>query len=117
MCVCVCVTIVHIHTYSCVCVCDYCTLCVCVCVCDYCTYSCVCVCDYCTLCVCVCEVARYNALAQNIQSQHTQIHNMVLVKAAPEIMHLLEMLVDKMPNNVANLIVEVSVPIGWLEEA
>ena len=53
------------------------------------------------------EVARYNAMAQNAQSQHTQMHNMALVRAAPEILHVIEMLVDKMPNDVADLIIEV----------
>ncbi|KAK7474852.1 hypothetical protein BaRGS_00033924 [Batillaria attramentaria] len=53
------------------------------------------------------EVARYNAMAQNAQSQHTQMHNSVLVRAAPEILHVIETLVDKMPNDVADLIIEV----------
>ena len=53
------------------------------------------------------EVARYNAMAQNAQSQHTQMHNMALVRAAPEILHVIEMLVDKMPHDVADLIIEV----------
>lgn len=53
------------------------------------------------------EVARYNAMAQNAQSQHTQIHNSVLVRAASEILHVIETLVDKMPNDVADLITEV----------
>ena len=46
-------------------------------------------------------------MAQNAQSQHTQMHNMALVRAAPEILHVIEMLVDKMPNDVADLIIEV----------
>ncbi|XP_025115150.1 WD repeat-containing protein 7-like isoform X3 [Pomacea canaliculata] len=53
------------------------------------------------------EVARYNAMAQNAQSQHAQMHNSVLVRASSEILHVIEMLVEKMPNDVADLIVEV----------
>ncbi|XP_071092027.1 WD repeat-containing protein 7-like isoform X2 [Haliotis cracherodii] len=53
------------------------------------------------------EVARYNALAQNTQSQHAQILNSVLVRAKQEILHVIELLVEKMPNDVADLICEV----------
>lgn len=53
------------------------------------------------------EVARYNAMAQNAQSQHAQIHNSVLVRSSTEILHIIGMLVDKMPNDVADQIVEV----------
>lgn len=55
------------------------------------------------------EVARYNAMAQNAQSQHAQMHNSVLVRASSEILHVIEMLVEKMPNDVADLIVEVRI--------
>ena len=56
------------------------------------------------------EVARYNALAQNAQGQHhhTHIHNSVLVRAKSEILRIIELLVDKIPNDVAELLVEVS---------
>ncbi|XP_076449576.1 WD repeat-containing protein 7-like isoform X2 [Babylonia areolata] len=53
------------------------------------------------------EVARYNAMAHNAQSQHTHLQSYALVRGASEILHIIEMLVDKMPNDVADLIIEV----------
>ncbi|KAL8590241.1 hypothetical protein ACOMHN_006358 [Nucella lapillus] len=53
------------------------------------------------------EVARYNAMAHNTQSQHTHLQSYALVRGASEILHIIEMLVDKMPNDVADLIIEV----------
>lgn len=53
------------------------------------------------------EVARYNALVQNAQTPHHQLHNNVLVRAKPEILRILELLVDKIPNEVVDLLVEV----------
>lgn len=53
------------------------------------------------------EVARYNAMAQNAQTPHTQLHNSVLVRAKPEILRVLELLVEKIPNDVSELLVEV----------
>ena len=58
------------------------------------------------------EVARYNALAQNAQAHHhhqlQQLHNSVLVRGRPEILHIIELLVEKIPNDVTDLLVEVS---------
>jgi len=56
------------------------------------------------------EVARYNALAQNAQAQHHhhQLQNSVLVRGRAEILHIIELLVEKIPNDVAELLVEVS---------
>lgn len=53
------------------------------------------------------EVARHNALAQNAQTQHVNLHASVLVRAKQEILRVIELLVDKMPNDVADLLVEV----------
>ncbi|XP_052824670.1 WD repeat-containing protein 7 isoform X2 [Octopus bimaculoides] len=53
------------------------------------------------------EVARYNTLAQNAQPQHPQLMNLVLVRAKAEILRVVELLVDKMPNDVAELLIEV----------
>jgi hypothetical protein len=55
------------------------------------------------------EVARYNALAQNAQAQHHhhQLQNSVLVRGRPEILHIIELLVEKIPNDVVELLVEV----------
>ncbi|CAH1778713.1 unnamed protein product [Owenia fusiformis] len=52
------------------------------------------------------EVARHNALVQNAQSQHVQT-NSVLVRAKSEILRVIELLVDKIPNDVVDLLVEV----------
>ncbi|XP_064598877.1 WD repeat-containing protein 7-like isoform X2 [Liolophura sinensis] len=52
------------------------------------------------------EVARHNALAQNAQTQHINLHASVLVRAKQEILRVVELLVDKMPNDVADLLVE-----------
>lgn len=53
------------------------------------------------------EVARYNAMAQTAQSQHAHIHNSVLVRSKQEILRIVELLVEKMPNDVADHLVEV----------
>jgi len=57
------------------------------------------------------EVARYNALAQNAQAHHHhqlhQLNNSVLVRGRPEILHVIDLLVEKIPNDVADLLVEV----------
>ncbi|XP_052817918.1 WD repeat-containing protein 7-like isoform X2 [Mya arenaria] len=53
------------------------------------------------------EVTRYNALLSTAQShQHANIQNSVLVRSKPEILHVIELLVDKMPTDVAEQIVE-----------
>lgn len=52
------------------------------------------------------EVARYNALAQTAQHQHAHLHGTVLARASAEILHVIELLVEKIPNDVADLIVE-----------
>ncbi|CAL1530657.1 unnamed protein product [Lymnaea stagnalis] len=52
------------------------------------------------------EVARYNALAQNTQHQNAHLQNIILARASAEILHIVELLVEKIPNDVADLIVE-----------
>lgn len=54
------------------------------------------------------EVTRHNhAISQNTQSQHhSNPHNSVLVKSKPEILRVIELLVDKMPSDVSEQIVE-----------
>ncbi|XP_013407449.1 WD repeat-containing protein 7-like isoform X2 [Lingula anatina] len=52
------------------------------------------------------EVARYNAMAQNAQSQSPSLHTSVLVRGKSEIMRVIEHLIDKLPNDVAELMVE-----------
>ena len=55
------------------------------------------------------EVARYNAMAQNAQGQHHhhQLHNSVLIRAKLEILRIIELLVDKIPNECVDLLIEV----------
>ncbi|KAH3775334.1 hypothetical protein DPMN_176735, partial [Dreissena polymorpha] len=53
------------------------------------------------------EVTRHNAMAASAQShQHSNIHNSVLVRSKAEILRVIELLVDKMPTDVAEQIVE-----------
>ncbi|KAL5022011.1 hypothetical protein ScPMuIL_001166 [Solemya velum] len=52
------------------------------------------------------EVARYNAMAQNAQSQHPPPHNSVLIRSKQEILRVIELLVEKMPNDVSDQLVE-----------
>ncbi|CAH1251801.1 WDR7 [Branchiostoma lanceolatum] len=53
------------------------------------------------------EVARHAAMAANAQSQSAPIHTSVLVRGKPEILRVIELLIDKMQSDVAELIVEV----------
>ena len=57
------------------------------------------------------EVARYNSIQQNSQSSNINTSNSVLVKAKPEILHVVEMLIDRLQNDVVHLLVEVNVMI------
>lgn len=52
------------------------------------------------------EVARFNAIAQTAQAQHSQIMNSVLVRGKLEILKTVELLVEKMPSDVADHLVE-----------
>lgn len=52
------------------------------------------------------EVARFNAIAQTAQAQHSQIINSVLVRGKLEILKTVELLVEKMPSDVADHLVE-----------
>lgn len=53
------------------------------------------------------EVARYNTLAQNAQSLNISLHQTVLSRARPEILRIVELLIDKMQTEVAELLIEV----------
>lgn len=53
------------------------------------------------------EVARYNAMQQNAQALNVNLNNSVLFKAKPEILRGVELLIDKMQNEMAELLVEV----------
>lgn len=62
------------------------------------------------------EVARHNALAQNNQSQHYhhQLHNSVLIRGKLEILRAIELLVEKIPNDVIDHLAEVKRRLGCL---
>uniref|UniRef100_A0A1Y1K5S4 WD repeat-containing protein 7 n=1 Tax=Photinus pyralis TaxID=7054 RepID=A0A1Y1K5S4_PHOPY len=54
------------------------------------------------------EVARYNAMQQNAQALNVNnVNNSVLHKAKPEILRSVELLIDKMQNEMAELLVEL----------
>lgn len=55
------------------------------------------------------EVARYNAMQQNAQTLNVNVNNSVLHKAKPEILRGVELLIEKMQNEMADLLVEVRV--------
>lgn len=56
------------------------------------------------------EVARYNAMQQNAQTLNINMSNNVLHKAKPEILRGVELLIEKMQNEMSELLVEVSYP-------
>ncbi|XP_049847123.1 WD repeat-containing protein 7 isoform X2 [Schistocerca gregaria] len=53
------------------------------------------------------EVARYNTLQQNAQTLNVNLSNSVLHRAKTEILRGVELLIDKMQNEMADLLVEV----------
>lgn len=53
------------------------------------------------------EVARYNTLAQNAQALNHSMNMTVLSRSKPEILRVIELLIDKMQTDVSDLIVEV----------
>lgn len=60
------------------------------------------------------EVARYNAMQQNAQTLNINMNNNVLHKAKPEILRGVELLIEKMQNEMSDLLVEVlSFIIFW----
>lgn len=59
------------------------------------------------------EVARYNTLAQNAQTLNVNIQTSVLHRSKPEILRCVELLIDKMQNEMADLLVEVNKICIW----
>ncbi|XP_076382354.1 WD repeat-containing protein Rbcn-3B isoform X9 [Megalopta genalis] len=53
------------------------------------------------------EVARYNTLQQNAQTLNVNMGASVLAKAKPEILRIVEQLIDKMQSEMSDLLVEV----------
>lgn len=53
-------------------------------------------------------MARYNTtLQQNAQTINVNVHTIVLHRAKPEILRCVELLIDKMHTEMADLLVEV----------
>ncbi|XP_067140814.1 WD repeat-containing protein 7 isoform X4 [Centruroides vittatus] len=52
------------------------------------------------------EVTCYNKLAQNPQTLNVPLHKTVLSRARPEILRVIELLIDKMQTDVSDLLVE-----------
>lgn len=55
------------------------------------------------------EVARYNAMQQNAQTVNINMNNNVLHKAKAEILRGVELLIEKMQNEMSDLLVEVCI--------
>jgi len=53
------------------------------------------------------QVARYNSMQQNTQSMNIALSNSVLHRAKPEILSIVEHLIDKMHVEMKDLLVEV----------
>nr|XP_018905616.1 PREDICTED: WD repeat-containing protein 7 isoform X1 [Bemisia tabaci] len=53
------------------------------------------------------EVARYNTMQQNAQTLNINVHNSVLHRAKPEILRAVELLIEKMHNEMQDLLIEV----------
>lgn len=53
------------------------------------------------------EIARYNSMQQNAQTLNVNMNNTVLHKAKPEILRAVELLIDKLQNEMSDLLVEV----------
>ncbi|VVC26686.1 Hypothetical protein CINCED_3A013205 [Cinara cedri] len=53
------------------------------------------------------EVARYNSMQQNTQAMNTALNNSVLHRAKPEILSIVEHLIEKMHVEMTELLVEV----------
>lgn len=52
------------------------------------------------------EVVKYNSMQQNPNSISVNLYNVVLAKAKPEILRNIDLLIEKMPNEVSDLIIE-----------
>jgi hypothetical protein len=53
------------------------------------------------------EVARYNTLQQNAQTIQINLNNITLNRSKPEILRVIELLIEKMQSEIGDLIVEV----------
>lgn len=57
------------------------------------------------------EVARYNTLQQNAQTLNVNLGASVLARAKPEILRIVEQLIDKMQSEMSDLLVEVRIAV------
>jgi len=53
------------------------------------------------------EVARYNTLQQNAQTIQINLSSITLNRSKPEILRVIELLIEKMQSEIGDLIVEV----------
>ncbi|CAG7815558.1 unnamed protein product [Allacma fusca] len=53
------------------------------------------------------EVARYNTLQQNAQAIQINLSNVILNRSKPEILRVIELLIEKMQSEIVELIIEV----------
>lgn len=53
------------------------------------------------------EVARYNTMQQNAQTLNVNLGASVLARAKPEILRIVEQLIDKMQSEMSDLLIEV----------
>ncbi len=53
-------------------------------------------------------MARYNTLQQNAQTLNVNLANTTLARAKPEILRVIELLIDKMQADISDLLVEVT---------
>uniref|UniRef100_A0ABD2VT45 WD repeat-containing protein 7 n=1 Tax=Trichogramma kaykai TaxID=54128 RepID=A0ABD2VT45_9HYME len=53
------------------------------------------------------EVARYNTMAQNAQTLNVNLGQSILARAKPEILRIVEQLIEKMQSEMSDLLVEV----------
>ncbi|XP_044582134.1 WD repeat-containing protein 7 isoform X11 [Cotesia glomerata] len=53
------------------------------------------------------EVARFNAIQQNSQTLNVNVNSNILARAKPEILRIVEQLIDKMQSEMSDLLVEV----------
>jgi WD40 repeat protein len=53
------------------------------------------------------EVARYNTLQQNAQAIQINLNNIILNRSKPEILRVIELLIEKMQSEISDLIIEV----------
>lgn len=63
------------------------------------------------------EVARFNTLQQNAQTLNVNLGTSVLTRAKPEILRIVEQLIDKMQSEMSDLLVEVSMKFCFKNKA